>query len=406
MQSLIGASLLSAAASLPLHLLPLLVAAVIAEGRLSMAQAGWIATACMSGILFSSVALPSLGFKRITRAQALAAMTVVPLGMWLSSSSAHTTLLLACWFVMGAGCGVLYFLATTTAAAEKNREAAFSVRLSVTLIVSGGVIVAIQMLRGFASYSHLSAHLTVAFVVLMSVGWMLYREPALTQQAKQPASKASAEQSQRQPQLKPRHFLGLAIIFGLFLGQQGFWAYAAETVKQRGVDMAYLAFAIAASKVVAGGLLYANARRAKASLIPTRFWMPGVGLSLAVLLMGAAQHALTFMVGVLLWEMALNILSARTQAAVVKNNPRFGGLWLTAAVFSAAALGPALHGWLLQLHLGSVFWVFAAVSALLPFAWVSWRAQAYARMHARATQDQGGESKSATAQPLARSRAI
>lgn len=390
MQAIVGASLLSAAASLPLHLLPLLIASVIAEGRLPLAQAGWIATACMSGILVASIAQPSFGLKRISPMQAVGAIAAVLAGMWASTQAMSPRLMLACWFVIGLGGGVLHFLATTTAAAEKNRESAFSIRLAITLLVSGCVVFVVQHLRGFGTYSLLSVYLFVALAILTSLGWALYTPPmlaqsALSQQANesnQPNELSDRNQAKK-PAFRPRHFLGLAIIFGLFLGQQGFWAYAVETVKLRGVDIAHLAYAIAASKIMAAGLLYLNAKRPLTSLLPAKFSLPGIGLACAVLLMAGAQHAFVFMLGVLLWEIALNILSARTQAAVVKNNPQFGGGWLTAAVFLGAALGPALHGLLLQAQLGLIFWLFASLSALLPFAWVSWRAHRHASVRAK-----------------------
>jgi hypothetical protein len=101
-----------------------------------------------------------------------------------------------------------------------------------------------------------------------------------------------------------------------------------------------------------------------------------IGTAIAALLcMALTNAALVFMVGVLLWEISLNVLSARLQAAVVNDNPTQAGVWLTAAVFLGASVGPSLHGLSLQLHAGSIFLGCACLSALLPFVWFQLKAQ-------------------------------
>lgn len=68
---LVGASLLSGLGSLPLHLLPLLIAVVVSEGLVPTSFAGWIGSAYMLGQLGVALALPMLGVSALSRSQAL-----------------------------------------------------------------------------------------------------------------------------------------------------------------------------------------------------------------------------------------------------------------------------------------------------------------------------------------------
>ncbi len=369
-----GASLLSSAASLPLHLLPLLIAAVITQGRLPVAQAGWVASACLAGQLVAAVALPLLRFTHLKRSHAAIAVATLLTALLCSNFSFAASLLLS-WFVVGLACGNLYFLATTTAAAQVNREAAFSVRLSLTLIVSGLAIFALQFGKGFANYSTLTIQLSIVFAAHTLLGLWLYQPPtALVATNWQQTIALTAKPAQARG-------YGLVVVFILFVGQPGFWAYAVQNVQQRGVTLAHVAYAIAVCKIVAGLWLYFNSRfrsTTQARLTSANELLaPGLVLVIALLCMALAYTAPVFMLGVLLWELSLNVLSARLQAAVVNDNPRHAGVWLTAAIFSGASAGPALHGLSLQLGAGAVFVGYACLSALIPFVWFQFKANAH-----------------------------
>jgi MFS family permease len=374
LRALLGASLLSAAAGLPLHLLPLLIAAVIAQGKLPLAQAGWVASACLAGQLVASIVLPLLGFTYLKRNHAAMAIATLLVAV-LCSSLPFAGSLLVSWFVVGLACGNLYFLATTTAAAQPNREAAFAVRLSLTLVVSGLVIFALQLAKGFNDYATLAVQLSIVFAVLTLLGLWLYEPP-------QPAANSPiASQNTPKHTVAPTdgRWYGLLVIFIVFVGQPGFWAYAVQNVQQRGIALEHVAYGIAVCKLAAGLWLYVNSKyRSKVQTKPLAaidLLLPGLVLVAALLCMSLASLAIVFMLGVLLWELSLNVLSARLQAAVVNDNPTRAGVWLTAAVFLGAATGPALHGLALQLGAGAVFVAYACMSALVPFVWLQFKAK-------------------------------
>lgn len=377
MRSVFGASLLSAAAALPLHLLPLLIAAVIAQGRLPVAQAGWVASACLAGQLVASVTLPILGFTYLKRSHAAIAIAMLLVAVLCSSLPFAGSLLLS-WFVVGLACGNLYFLATTTAAAQPNREAAFALRLSLTLVVSGLAIFALQLAKGFNDYAALAVQLSLVFAVLTLLGLWMYEPPEPNANVRTPSKNILIK-----PAVVPGqgHWYGLLVVFILLVGQPGFWAYAVQNVQQRGVALQHVAYGIAFCKLAAGIWLYANSKyRAKTQakpLLAIDLLLPGLVLVIALLCMSLATVAVLFMLGVLLWELSLNVLSARLQAAAVNDNPARAGVWLTATVFLGASIGPALHGLALQLGAGYVFVVYACLSALAPFVWLQLKAKAH-----------------------------
>ncbi len=358
MSPVFGASLLSAAASLPLHLMPLLVVALVAESRLPLAQAGLIASAYMVGQMVTTLGLPALKFARLKRAHAMVAVGLVLTGV-LISARLSSQVMLACWFVVGAACGALQFLGATTAAAAANRQSAFALRLAVTLLISGLAIVAVQLSGGFAGYAFMMLQLCLVIVVVTGLGLMLYRAPDPSSFALSPNDLPA----------RPTGLWGLLVIFLLFIGQPGFWAYAVQNIQQRGVVLEDLAYAIAFCKTAAGLVLLKSALgpggQAKDGL-----FFPGVVVALGVGGMAVAIDTVSFMLSLLLWELGLNTLSARVQSAVVHDNPSVAGPWLVGAIFLGAATGPLLHGWAIQAGVPFVFAGYACLSALIPVAWI------------------------------------
>lgn len=356
-----GASLLSAAASLPLHLLPLLIIAVVADAGVSTAQAGWIASACILGQMLVALALPALQYSSLRRRHALAAVATLLVALAASGLWPAHGLWLP-WLVIGGACGALQFLGATTAAAAADPPAAFALRLSVTLLVSGLVILGLQQTGGFLDYRALAIALSVFFALLTGLGLALYRQPG-------PVRTAYPAQAPG----RGGPLAGLAVVFLLFVGQPGFWAFAVQSVHQRGVVVQDIVYAIAFCKIVAGLVLFAlTALRPRAGHggRANLMW-PGIGVAAGVTGMALAPGASLFLVAMLLWELGLNILSARLQAAVVRDNPASAGAWLTGAVLLGAATGPMLNAMAIEGGVAQAFVVYACLSAILPFAWAA-----------------------------------
>jgi hypothetical protein len=346
-------------ASLPLHLMPLIVVAVVADSRLSLAQAGWIASAYMLGQLCVVLSLPALGYRSLARSAAFLAATVLTVAAAATNGLTGLIMLLP-WFFIGAGGGMLSFLASTTAAAADNRAQAFGLRLGITLLLGGAAFFLPKLFGNVINYSALAWQITAAFLVLSALGLLLYREPvyANAQRAK-PITAA------------PSSLLGLGIAFLFFVGQPGYWAYAMHNAKQRGVALDEVTNAIGLCKMIAGAFVLWVAVRATGpgqtnSLIkPAWVVVAGIGL------MATANTPWLFVAGVLAWELGVNTLSVRVQTAVVQQDPATSGPWLTAAICLGAATGPALHGFTAAQGSAWVFAVYACLSALIPFFWAS-----------------------------------
>lgn len=361
MRVLIGASVISAAGSLPLQILPFLVLSLVSEGRVDIAYAGWVGSAYLIGMLSSGVLLPLLKVSRLTPWHALGAISAIILSLALSvGGDLLLPLLLCLWFVVGFACGGLQFLGATTAAAAPNKPQAFALRLAVVLIVASGVIVALALFGGQKRYSTFVYFLIGAFGLAACVGLSLYRTipvpPPVT-------SGGAAAASTR------RSWSGLAVVFAFFAGQPGFWAYAMQSASQRSLDLRDAAFVIAAAKIISALVLVYSSR--KSSQASGLRGLVGLGCALAagIFVMTYSGAVAAFFIGFLLWELALNVLSARLQGIVVAASPGHAGVWITGAILLGAATGPIVHGAAIGGGIAPAFIAYAAVSGLFPFLW-------------------------------------
>ena len=135
----IGACIVSAAGSLPLHLTSFMVALVAAEGRLPVAQAGWISSCFMAGLFASTVGLPLLGVRRVTAVWPLVGVLLLGMALWVGSAYGPG-MLLGGWVLIGAVCGLLHFLGSTSAASYHDRHFVFGLRLALVLFAASAVI--------------------------------------------------------------------------------------------------------------------------------------------------------------------------------------------------------------------------------------------------------------------------
>jgi len=109
-----GATLLSATGSLPQHVGPLLVIVIVADGRMSASEAGWILSIRTIGELLASIVLPIIGVVALGRATSLTAGALF-LGALLVAQLTNLTAVLLGFFMLGTSSGVLKFLGTVAA---------------------------------------------------------------------------------------------------------------------------------------------------------------------------------------------------------------------------------------------------------------------------------------------------
>ena len=284
--------------------------------------------------------------------------------------------LLASWFAVGLVCGTLHFLATTAAAAVADRRKAFAVRMAMSSLVAGVVIVGLQWAKGINAYASLAIQLALAFGLLAVMGLALYRSPP---PAQEPVRAVSDAKSALPRPSAAAHSLGqisgLGVLFVLFVGQHGLWAFAAQNAQGRGVPLLHLAYAIAACKLVAGVVVLVSAFGSVRTQWSSSSSMlcSGVAVAMGIVGVGWAREFWAFWAGLFFWEVGFSVLSARLQALAAQDNPRVAGMWMTGAIFTGAATGPALGGWVVHAGYFGAYAVFAIVTALIPLAWFRMR---------------------------------
>jgi hypothetical protein len=347
--SLVGVSIVSAVGSLPFHLLPVVLVAAVADGRTSLAGAGWIATALVGGQLVAAIALALLRMQRMERVAIAAVGLVVVGGLWFSGRGAAA--LLPGWFVVGLSCGALQYLGIVTAAGSARPHLALALRLGAVLIVAGVSVALLQWHDALGSYAALQEHLAVIIVALLVAGGVCMRAPVAV--LVRPAMARSAPS-----------WPGLLVVLVLFIGQIGFLSYVVQEART-GIESA--TWVLGAVKVAAGGVLLVWALRQAEDA--RGLLGLGVVLGACVLPASAVQGVVLLVVALLAFEISFNILSARLQARVVTTGALDARLWLTAAISLGAAIGPPVRGLFIAGGVDIWFVALAAATSLAPAIW-------------------------------------
>jgi hypothetical protein len=357
---LLGASLLSSVGSLPLHLTPLIVTTLIADSRTSVAGAGWVPSVMLLGQLSTSLALPALKIHYVGRVLAIVTAVVLLAGLGVSSADNFFVILFG-WFLAGQCCGVLMYLGTIAASRFSRRVFAFSLRLAIVLLLAGSVSGLLQTTNAFSSYRALLSQLIVIFVPILACGIMLYGSAG---------GQTGIDSSDESP-WTVKQVSGFAAVYFFFIGQTGFLAYVIQQALARGMTLHDTVWAMAAMKVAAGVwllgiLVFEFQRRGR-----ERFLHQAFTLVSAILIVFYSRDIIVFFLGLLIFEITLNNLSARLQSAVVAARPELTGPWLTGVILLGAAAGPPLNGLAISFGLEGAFILISVLSALGPLLW--WR---------------------------------
>lgn len=131
--------------------MPLIVPVLVIGGRLSLADAGLVATAVLLGQLAAALILPVFDVRTIGRAQAVVLAIALLAGLCVTGIDGAATLLLG-WFVVGMCCGGFQYLGTITAALHWRPAFAFPIRLGVVLCLAGATAGTLQWTAGLRAY--------------------------------------------------------------------------------------------------------------------------------------------------------------------------------------------------------------------------------------------------------------
>lgn len=356
---LIGASLISAAGSLPTHLLPVTITAVVAGTSASPETAGLIASAMLIGQLTSSIGLPLLKVTAISRLWAGAVSVALLAGLVLSGADGLATLL-GGWFAVGLCCGILLFLGTVSAARFDRPSLAFTLRLGVVLVLAGAATGLIQISGAAGSYDTYLLWFGVSIAAVLAVGNLLY--------APIPAVEPDGDGAGG-GRFTMAMGAGLVAAYILFVGQTGLVAYVLFSAVERGMDLASAAWAFAAGKVGSGIWLVTASRLSRPGSSVFRMTVLGVLVAAGGYGMSKAGE-IQFLFGFLIvFQIAFNSLSAQMQGSIAAIGPKITGRWIAGTLLLGAASGPPLHGWAIGAGLEPEFVVFAVATALLPVVW-------------------------------------
>lgn len=358
------ASISGAVGSLPLHLLPLIVTTMLIDGAWSVAEVGWVPAVLLIGQLSTSLLLPGWRIVHVSIGLAFAAAVMMQLGLTIANSTSLPAILLG-WFVVGQSCGILRYLSTLTLASGDSRPYAFGVRLASVLVFASLVILALKFGANFGGYQQFVSTLQIVLFPVLIVTIFTMR-PASLQQPTTPT--LSAEPHSIALPFWVR-ISGLVVIFSFFLGQTGFLAYAFQQAEARGVAIEDVITAAVAMKLLAGVWLFVHSLNGIKLKIASHFAMLSAAVVVAMVAVSYSATLIGLLVGLVLYEIGLNTLSARLQSAVVARDPVLNGPWLNAAIMFGAAAGPPLNGYAISHDHGALFFAIAVFSALLPFIW-------------------------------------
>lgn len=355
-RELIGASLLAAAGSLPLHVMPLLVESVVGTGELAKASGGSVGTAALVGQLLAVTLLPLSGWRVLDRRHTMGALALLVICL-LFNLSIDGWMLLATWFGVGVASGTLTFVGIAAAARQCDKGTAFAVRLTVSLAAAGLVAMGAAALHATHAHRELSMVLIAAFIALATLGTLLY-QPADAGETAAPSHCAPAA-------IRP----GLLVMFAFFAGQIGHWSYTLVLARERGLGVESTMLAIGACKLMAAVVVASQAGAWLRQDSRSRALMPSL-LCLAIVAMQFSASIASFVAALLLWELALNTLSVRLQTALAGVDARSAGQWMGAAALLGSACGPLLYGSVVGSHGGLVAMAGCVVSTAIAWVWL------------------------------------
>jgi hypothetical protein len=353
----LGASILSAIGSLPQHIGPLIIIAIIAEGRISIADAGWVLSVRSFGELLASVVLPMIGILHLSRSISVGACACLLLGFAVATMTGILAVMIG-FFMIGACCGVMKFLGTIAASTYPHRTFAFVFRLALVLEVAGVTTCVLLITKAFISFTTLLELIIVILLPILVGGVLLY----------EPLAQNDLISNGEERKISLFGISGLLILYLFFAGISGFMAYAGQQASMRGMPVEDTILSIGVMKIVAGGWLLL------AALVPTKRGKDIVVLEVCLLVVAvwvvfSSHGIMQFFVGFLLLEITLNGSSARLQSAIVSAAPRFSGRWLNGVILLGTASGPILYGLAIGAGVETSFVVSISVVIFLPLVW-------------------------------------
>ena len=370
--ALSGSILLSITATLPLHLTPLIIITILADGLAGVERAALVISALLAGQLGSSFFLPFFGINAISRTQALSASVVLLVSMTFTSLG--TLYLMPGWFLVGVSCGVLRYLGTLNAIHYSRTTFAFSIRLGLVLLVAGCFTAILASSGADYTYDTLICILVFGFAIILGIGHFFYKPLANSIQPEDAnptfaTNATNGKIAKTFPQSTA--VFALIVLFFLFVGQTGFITFALQDAINRGFDRQEVLYAMIGMKICAGIFLIMVARFGGSNQSALYFAPMGIILVIGLAVTSRSTELIMLFIGLLAFEIAFNDMSAKFQGRIVFIGYVASGRWLNAVIMIGAVCGPLVHGFAIASGAGSTFIIFAAGAAMLPLCFVT-----------------------------------
>jgi hypothetical protein len=360
---LIGASLLSAVGSMPMHLAPFVTVAMIVDARTSVAGAGWVWSVAQLGEITTALLLPLLGLQGISRKAALLTAVALMIGLMVAAARVQIALFLG-WFLIGGCCGLFKYLGVVAASRASRLSFAFSLRLSVVLMLAGSMSAVLATFGAGASYQVVLFQMGAAFAAVLLIGLVLHRSvPDELLTARKGDSKAGTSIPYAQA------ITGMVVVYFFFVGLSGVLVYVLHQAVQRGMVFEEAALGLAATKVSVGLWLLLSGIYDLRNGRHDRFVFQSAILVLSTIAIHYSRDRLELFAALLCWELAVNGLSAKLQAAVVRAAPHFAGRWLNVSILLGAATGPVINGYVTAIGWDALYVILGAITAFAPAVW-------------------------------------
>jgi hypothetical protein len=362
---------------LPLHLAPLLVGALTnAEGApWTGTQANAVVSLIMVGMLFASIAASFVTPMAVRAIHWAVALTVYVAGVLAAGAWPASAIVWPAWFAVGSACGCLIHFGVLVAANSTNAAAGFAWRISVAMVLAGGVMLFVASGRNEPDYVDITRVLAAAIALLAAGGFLLLMRggPASAPVGGSPAAflgPTIASGDGHVMALRGRRgaLFSLSMLFLFFALLIGFLNNTPNIAAANGLAFSTFIYAHAGAKmIIAAGIALVFLKPLHNRLTTTALF--GVATCIAIAMVGTSVNGVALFLALVAFECGLNTMSPRFTAVLARSLEPDERNHLSAAMLSGIVLGPVLFGFLLDSGQVAIMLFMAMVGALVPLIW-------------------------------------
>lgn len=329
----------TAIGSVPLHLIPLVIAVLVAANGYSAMAASLVVSAMLAGDLAATVLLALAAVRVDRRDVLLPALTLFALAIALSASAADSSLIYPLWAAIGALAGVIGQAGTLFAAYASNPERIFALRLSYVLAISGLAALALLLPLPVTPFARMT--LAAMVLTLLALGCLFLLTPR----------SGPRPRLQRAAPTRPSPLMvaGLLALVFIMVGHTGFLSQMGAYFDQGADDgLDRVALVVGIGKLVIGGMVsIVFAMLGTWSL--RKQMLVSLALAAAMLSLVSGPGIALAIVFFACYELGLNTFSPLFAGRIAAKLDDYWKHWIGFSVFLGALLGPPVCAWLMDM---------------------------------------------------------